>query len=430
VTNADVAPTVLRFFGLKVPGEMDGQAIRTVPASPAPFDLHRRHLEQRRIRFPIGVGVIALVSLLGILAVATLAVASVRGRVPGRVGVSMRFLALCGAALPIPLMLGGLLPRFTYAVVVPFLVVLTVLLALLALLGRWPGPLGPFFLLGALGLAVLVFDCLLGWRALRIPLAGGTMFDGVRFYGIPNAFIGLLLASALFVAMRLPVLPGTAVLFAAGLFGGLPGLGTNVGASIPLFVAAGLWPVLRTRGRVGLREVIEVGAVVLVGTAVVLAANRYLPGSPTHLTRYVQRTGGDASSALGTIRRRAGVTFGQIAQTPAVLIPLLGLPVVLGVVLASRGAIARGLAVEAGWRHVLIAVVAASIVAFVVNDTGAAAASPGFLYSMAGLTYAVCLSAGRPRRVAEEAPSDRARASRPVAGANGRRSGGPVECDE
>src|SRR5438034_11372840 len=115
----------------------------------------------------------------------------------------MRFLCVCGAALPIPLLAGGLLPRLTYPVVVPFLVLSVVGLAALAVAARWPGPLGPFSFLGAVGLATLVLDALFGWPGARIPLLGGTMFDGVRFYGLPNAFIATLLASALFLAIRL-----------------------------------------------------------------------------------------------------------------------------------------------------------------------------------------------------------------------------------
>src|SRR5439155_25958608 len=114
-----------------------------------------------------------------------------------------RFLMLAGAALPISLLAGGLLPRFTYAWEVPFLVLATAGLAWLAGRTRLPGPLAPFVFLGLLGLALLVVDGAVGGRAFRMPLLGGTMFDGARFYGLPNSMFMVPLASALFVAHRL-----------------------------------------------------------------------------------------------------------------------------------------------------------------------------------------------------------------------------------
>jgi hypothetical protein len=46
------------------------------------------------------------------------------------------------------------------------------------------------------------------------------------------------------------------------------------------------------------------------------------------------------------------------------------------------------------WPHVVITVIVASLVAFVVNDTGAAAADPAFVYAMAGITYPAMLATG------------------------------------
>src|SRR5207253_10475699 len=103
-------------------------------------------------------------------------------------------------------------------------------LAIAALLARWPGATGPFRFLGAVGLAFVVLDALFGWHGARIPLLGGTMFDGVRFYGLPNSFIALLLASALLVAAPFEPFTGFMLLLAAGLFAGFPNLGANAGA--------------------------------------------------------------------------------------------------------------------------------------------------------------------------------------------------------
>jgi hypothetical protein len=77
VSNVDVAPTILDFFGISIPSEMDGQPIEMTD-EPAPFDLHRRHLEQRRIRLPVQLAEVSFVSASGAVAIAVLLVASRR----------------------------------------------------------------------------------------------------------------------------------------------------------------------------------------------------------------------------------------------------------------------------------------------------------------------------------------------------------------
>ncbi|MGH2555227.1 MAG: hypothetical protein ACRDHO_05870 [Actinomycetota bacterium] len=397
VANVDVAPTILDFFGIPIPPEMEGQPIEFTD-EPAPFSLHRRHLEQRRIRLPIQLAEVASVAASGLVAIVVLLMASRRGALSARLGAAMRFLTLCVVAMPIPLILGGVLPRLTYWVVVPFLVLSVVGLALLAWTARWPGPVGPLIFLGVAGLAVVIVDGLFGWRGARIPLLGGTMFDSARFFGLPNAFLGLLLASALFVAAALPAFTGFLVLVGAGLFAGFPSLGADIGGAATVLFAAGLWWVLRTRRRFGVKEAAFVAGVVALGVGAVLLANRYLPGTPTHATRFVETTGNNLGDAVRAYGDRLTVGFEQLRDAPAAWIPLLGLPVILALVLARPGPVGWGLE-RAGrrWTHVLVILTLAGVVAFFANDTGLAAAAPVFLYAFSGLAYPAFLAATERR---------------------------------
>ena len=394
VANVDVAPTILDFFGIPIPSEMDGQPIEMTD-DPAPFKLHRLHLEQRRIRVPIQLAEVAFVSAAGLVAIVALLVQARRRGLPTRLAKALRFLALCGVALPIPLMLGGLLPRLTYRAVVPFVVLSVVFLAALARSSRWPGPTGPFLFLGLVGVAVVVVDAMLGWRGARIALIGGTMFDGARFYGLPNAFLSVVLASALFVAAALPAFTGFLLLVAVGLFAGFPSLGADIGGAITLFFAASLWWVLRTRPRFGLKELAFVAGVTALGLGAVLLANRYLSGTPTHATAFVERTGRGLGGTLREFGARSRIGFEQLGRAPAALIPLVGLPAVLAVVLRQPGPIGAGLAIAGErWKHALIVLTLSGIVAFFANDTGLAAAAPVFLYAMSGMAYPAWFVAG------------------------------------
>jgi hypothetical protein len=165
--------------------------------------------------------------------------------------------------------------------------------------------------------------------------------------------------------------------------------------------------VVRTRPRIGVREVAFVAGVVALGLATVLLANRLAPGAPTHAARFVEQTGSSWSGTWSDLRHRLGIGLGQLLDVPAAFIPIIGLAVVFVMARRPPGPIARGLRPfgEPWWR--MIAVLSlSSLVAFVANDTGVAAAAPGFMYALTALVYPAYLdrmdgndSAGNGHRV-------------------------------
>jgi hypothetical protein len=286
------------------------------------------------------------------------------------------------------------------------------------LTARGRGPLGPFELLAAVTLGFVLLDGALGGPAFRLPLLGGTMFDGVRFYGLPNSFIALPLAGALYLATRWVPLRGFLLLVGVGLFCGFPALGANVGASITLFAAAGMWWVVRTRPRIGIKEIAFVGGVIALGLAAVLLANRLAPGAPTHAARFVEQSGTSWHRVLTSLRHRLGIGVRQLVDAPPAFIPVLGLLVVFVLALRPPNPIRRGLElVDDRWPIMIAVLSAASMVAFVANDTGVAAAAPGFMYALTGLAYPAFLLSRvqqrERRRVGREAPAGAERSEHP-----------------
>jgi len=405
VANVDVAPTILSFFHVPEPSTMTGSPIR-VTGSNAPFALDRRQIQQRTIRVPVQLAEVVLVSIAGAAVILGLVAIDRRGGPSVRASRWWRALIVFMTALPIPLALGGLLPSYTYAWVLPWVLMLAGGLSAIAIAVRWPGSCAPLSFVGAAGLIALAADLVLGGHGLRVPLLGGTMFDGVRMYGLPNAFISTLLASGLFVAVRAGPARGGILLLLCGCLAGFPGLGADIGGSITLFAAAGLWWQLGGRGRLGVRELAVAAAVTVAGLALVLFVSRFLTSAPTHATRFVERSGSSPSSALDEVRHRLGVGVSQVAHYPVSLIPLLGLPVMLWAALRGPGIIGRGLAAAPGWRDVVIVLALSAAVAYIANDTGMAAAAPSFLYGMAALAYPA-FDVTRRGAVADAAARDR-----------------------
>ena len=118
------------------------------------------------------------------------------------------------------------------------------------MLARRLGAVRALVWLGAAVFAVLAVEAAMGWPGAVTPLLGGSQLDGGRFFGLPNAFIGLVLGSTVFVSLGLPrVWTGVTLLFCVGLAVGSPWFGSDLGGAITMCATAGLWshPAARRR---------------------------------------------------------------------------------------------------------------------------------------------------------------------------------------
>jgi hypothetical protein len=377
VATVDPAATVAAW--LDQPYDAGAPIERT--SEPAPLDLYERYLQQRRLAVPIAAAAWIFVAVAGIVGLLALAL---------RQRLSERTLAAAGALaaslpwLALALLLVGHLPSLTYATVIPFLVAFV---AAGVAFGRWVvarrGILVAISWTGWVILAFLAIEALLGWPAAVTPLAGGGQLDGGRFFGMGNIEIGLVLGCALFAAQRMRVPTGTALIAACALVAGSPWTGSNYGAAITLFAAAGLWIGVRRRRpcwAIGLVTAL----VTVVGMAVVSVMHRYLTARPTHVTAFLEHTTGLG----GLIERfvdRLAIGADLVRDNPFALIPVLGTIVLLAIVLWPPAPVAGSFERRGAWRDAVLVIVLGSIVAYVANDTGAAALGFGFGTALSGL---------------------------------------------
>jgi hypothetical protein len=377
VADVDPAATVAEWLDLPydagVPMERTGE--------PAPLDLYDRYLQQRRLAVPaaaVSWGVMLVFGLGGVLALAF------------RRRLSPRTLALTGALagslpwLALGLLLVGHLPSLTVAIVVPFLVVIMVAGGVFT---RWVqarrGILVALAACGAVILGFLAIEAALGWPAAVTPLAGGGQLDGGRFFGMPNVEIGIVLGSAMFAAHRLGVGTGVLLLAACAVVAGSPWTGSNFGAAITLFAAAGMWLGIRRRRPWWMIAVIT-GAITAGGMAAIAVMHRYLTERPTHITAFLEHTS-SFSGVLDRLTGRLEIGFDQLTDTPLAAIPVAGTLVLLILVLRPPAAIARSFEGHDAWRDAVLVILLASIVAYLANDTGAAALGFGFGFALSGL---------------------------------------------
>ncbi|HEX5938599.1 MAG TPA: hypothetical protein VFZ75_13075, partial [Actinomycetota bacterium] len=157
------------------------------------------------------------------------------------------------------------------------------------------------------------------------------------------------------------------------LVAGSPWTGSNLGAAITLSAAAGLWWGIRRR-RPG-------WAVALIAVALL---HRYAVDRATHVTTFLE-AGGGVHGAIERQLERLEVGLDLIVDSPFALIPVLGTLVLLFVVLRPPGAVARSFEGHDALRDAVLVIVLGSIVAYLAEDTGAAALGFGFGFALAGL---------------------------------------------
>ena len=387
VTDLDVMPTIAAFLGVDPSAEMAGSAIEIIPGPP-PFELHERYLAQRRMYVPIGTAGGIYLAIVGIGAIVLLALGR---RVPQILRRVFGWGCLSVAALATGLLAAGHLPELTYATVIPFVALVTVFgtLAFAPLEHR-----DVLLIPAGIGIAVLAYfavEAILSWTAALTPFVGGSELDGGRFYGLPNVFIGLLIGACLWIAHRLRTVAGFGLLVGVALFAGLPYLGANLGGGVSLFAAAGLWLAIRERERLGLWKGLGLFVgVTLLGTALILAAHAISPFE-THVTRFEEQADG-LGGVVERVWDRLQVGFDLIARNPFALIPVVGLPIAIAAVLRPPAALRPSLQRSPAWRDAILVTLLAGVVAYLVNDSGPAAAGLAFGLGLGGLLGVSLLS--------------------------------------
>jgi hypothetical protein len=377
--STDIAPTVLAHFGIEVPSEMSGQAIRAEgPVDPAAID---SLVERMEVVSPRRGPVIGL-SIAAWLAAALIVVLASRGRLARP---TVRGLGLSVVYLPLVLLAGAALEpgqgteRLLVGLGAPALA-----LATLAILRGYRA------LAVASALTVLAYavDVIAGSGLTSLSLLGPNPGLGVRFYGIGNeleALLGVLVVAGCGAALAgfLPALAPRrsalaflgvgllcAFVFAAGRFG------ADVGAAVVFPVGAAVAAVLVAGP--GRRSGLLLVVAAPFGVLALLALIDLVSGANAHLTRSVLDAGG-----LGDLAKVAQRRLQLSAQSFARPILLVFLPVVL--VLAALAVLQRDrlrawLHDAPAMRAGLLGALAATAVGTLANDSGALLLEIGAAY--------------------------------------------------
>jgi hypothetical protein len=401
VLSTDVAPTILRHFGIEVPSAMSGQPIRSEGAvDPAAIEslVDRMDVISSR-RGPV-IGLNIVIWLVALLLVVLLS----RGRLARS---AVRVVGLAIVYLPLVLLLGAALEAGEMAERLLVLLFSPALAGLTLLLLRGYRALA---VASALTVGAYAIDVITGSPLTSLSLLGPNPGLGVRFYGIGNELEALL-----------------AVLVTAGAGAALTGFAAGLSRhrAAATFVAAGLLAAFvfaagRFGADVGAAIVFPVGAVVaavaIAGRgrrtavlAVIAAPFAVLPlmalidlisGANAHLTRSVLDAGGLGDLADVAQRR---LQLSAHSFTRPVLLALL--PLVLAVAVLAyvrRGRLSAWLDGIPAMRAGLIGALAATLIGTLANDSGALLLEIGAAYLLVFTSFAWAESGGNSEKTLQQ----------------------------
>ena len=365
VQLVDVAPTVLSLLEVDRPAEgVIGEPWRSTGAVPELAELRdeaRKATAQRQVTVPFYVAVLGL--LLLVVGVAlwrrrhrVAEVAALAGTTAIGASYLANLLPWWRAAEPLPALLG-----VTAAAVLAMTVV--------ALLGR--GLLARAGIACALVGLVLVGDLLTGATLQMSSVAGYSPLVAGRFAGIGNVAFGVLAASVLLAAAASRSATVAALTALVVIVDGAPQWGSDVGGVLALVPAYAVL-VLMLAGRAP--SLARVGVATAVGVAVVsafaVADHARAAEDQTHLGRFVGQV--LDGTAGGVLRRKAEANVGLLFHSPVTaLLPLVVAAAVL-LLLRPPGPLRRVFERSPAWRAGLLAVLTASAIGFLLNDSGAA----------------------------------------------------------
>jgi hypothetical protein len=386
VLSTDVAPTILRRFGLGVPAAMSGQAIR----GEGSVDVAGlESLASRMASIPTRRGPVIGVSLLVWLLAFALALLLTRGRVAP---IAVSLLALSVIYLPLLLLICAALEPSQG---IEQLVVMVGAPAAAAVTLTASRGYRAIAVASAIVVLAYALDTIAGSPLTKLSLLGPNPGLGVRFYGIGNeleALLAVLVIAGTGAALRgfaprpsarpaaiafLAVGLAFAFVFAAGRFG------ADVGAAIvmPIGAAAAASKVATPQRHAAL--FIIAFSLAFVG---LIALIDLISGANAHLTRSVLDAGGLGDLAQ-VAQRRLQLSAHSFAR-PIVLVFLPLLAILVALALRRRAALREWLGEAPAFEAGLLGALVAIVVGTLVNDSGALVLEIGSVYLLAFLGFA------------------------------------------
>ncbi len=396
VDNTDIAPTVIGFLDAETPYYMSGRPLMGETQPRASTYLSRvlsEALIKSQIRVPVLTTYVTATALILVLSLIVL----LMGERGSRYFKFSKLALLWAASAPVAMLLGA---AFAYAtLVVPILASLAISIALVLFSSLFKKrPLHPVLVLALLTSGALVLDTVTGAHLMQRSLLGYCPIIGARFYGIGNEYMGVLIGSSIigltlffdlfklrsrhaFIAIGLLFIMITFVV-------GYQAFGANVGGAISSVVAFIVTFIAIIKGRISSRHTTIVVAAVLLFLLGFAALDLLRVGSNSHLGRAILLIqNGGLTEVFTIIQRKIAMNIKGTRYTSWTRILVASLVVFPTLFLRPIGAISKIRQQYPRLAAGNIGATTGAIIAFLVNDTGAAVAATIIIFAAVVTLY-------------------------------------------
>jgi len=406
VVNTDLAPTILSYFGLQVPSEMVGRAMRVEPVTGDAVERLRADVERENAAETVrrhAFRWLPALAAVGLWASAGLFLLGEKAPRWARKLLRGWLLVLLSAPPMMLLVTLRALPSWQMVAAIA-----AGAAGLAALSGWITGWRSGHALPAVLMLAAPVYDLLRGAGMLQWSPLSYSAGAGARFYGIGNEYAGALLGAALIAVASLSSrrelsswgerLLGSAVLLGTAALVGHPRFGANLGMALAAAIAGAVFALYLWRERPTWGDTL--GALALAGLIVsaAVAVDIGARGAEaSHVGRFISSVRSEGWPALGQVMVRKWTMNWMLLRASLwtdVAIAALGCLAVWLLARPGRALAAMG---RPWLMQALTASVLGAVASWVLNDSGIIAAAMVLLYGVGSLAY---LGLGEPQPAA------------------------------
>ncbi len=233
-------------------------------------------------------------------------------------------------------------------------------------------------LIAAFTVALIVLDAITGQNLIKFSCMSGYMLQGIRFYGIGNEFMGILMALVLYLIFSSRVTFQSSILLMSmiTIILVLPTIGAKAGGAIVTVAGFGA-AILIKRGK-QLKPIRIAGLVlggILLAFTIAFVEKAILPSSASHLGNALQNSDRLGIGYLGDIIVRKVIMNFGIALRPQFIAILIGIAIAFAAGWSLlKLQVLKLVADNPEWFMGLRAVLVAALVAAIFNDAGFVAA--------------------------------------------------------
>ncbi|CAH2213133.1 hypothetical protein [Tepidibacter aestuarii] len=385
LSNLDIAADIFEYFGIKS-DVIVGKTIQKIPYDNNMEFLSKDYdkiVSNMKIRIPVLYTYAAFEMIMWMIMLAAI---FFRHKTPKNT-----FKVLCAIlkfTISIPFVL-LIAPLFNYSTEASIIICIVGLLIIVySLVYKFvKDDLNKLILLSALVAVGVLIDAATGQNMIKSSLLGYDPIIGARYYGVGNEYMGVLIGSLIFFVVGLLEKNiinkkiASVILIVSIAILGHPKMGANVGGTITS-VFSFLYLIMRLYDiKIDLKKIILIGVAVVGVVSTMAIIDIYFIGSQSHLAGAIKKiTSGGPLVILQIITRKIEMNMTLIGVSIWSKVLILGLLIVVVLFQKPVGILKKVCDkyqyLTKGWTSIIVA----SIVGFLVNDSGVVAAATSIAY--------------------------------------------------